>query len=241
MLPLPEYSGTRGCSCCPTNDVRFLSSIPGYVYATEGRTIYENLFVSSTATVNVGSDEVMLTQATSYPWDGDVLTTVNVASPTKFALKVRIPGWAQGRPVPSDLYAYEDASAAPAALLLNGETIDYETIGGYATIDRKWSDGDTVEIIFDMPVRTVLANDAVEEDRGKVALERGPIVYCFEEIDNGDIRDLKAPASDEKFECTFVPDLLGGICTLKTEKLTAVPYCVWDNREDDEMTVWLDR
>ena len=227
------------CSCCPTNDVRFLSSLPGYFYAVSGNTVYQNLYASSVAAVNVGGAEVTFTQTTGYPWRGEVTTVVEAASPLRFCLKVRIPHWATGSPLPGDLYTYEDASYDEPVVCVNGKPVGCTVQKGYVSIDRRWRGGDVVSVSFAMPVRKVLPNPAIEEDRGKTAFERGPLVYCFEEVDNGNIDALRAPAASD-FETVECPDLLGGVTVLRAGGLTAVPYCVWDNRGDCPMTVWLD-
>ena len=250
----PGRSEWFDCSCCPTNDVRFLSSVPAYVYATAGDTVYENLYMTSTARFNLGKVNVTLSQETSYPWEGEVKTTIGLDRKAEFTMKLRIPGWAEGRPVPGDLYSYLDPSHEDIIVTVNGVETPYENIDGYATIRRRWSDGDCIGISFPMPVREVVANDKVEADRGLVALERGPVVYCFEEVDNGKIVKAKGHDSLEDAreaeviisnEGSFVPEykaeLLGGVVTLSNGSLTAVPYCVWDNRGDGQMSVWLKR
>jgi len=240
------------CSCCPTNDCRFMSSVPGYVYATKGNAIYENLYMSNEAEIALGGKTVNLTVDTNYPWEGSVRTTVGLKKAAEFILNLRIPLWAQGQPVPSDLYTYVDASSEAPVVTVNGEQVDYEVVDGYASVSRKWNDGDVVEIELAMPVREVVANEKVEADKGLVAIERGPIVYCFEQVDNGQI--IKAKGHDNledanqaeilisktaDFTPSYNADLLGGVVTLSDGTLTAVPYCVWDNRGDGQMSVWL--
>lgn len=248
----PGRSEWFNCSCCPTNDCRFMSSIPGYVYATAGNAIYENLYMSNEAEISLGGTIVRLYVDTDYPWDGAVKTTVGLSKPASFAMKLRIPLWAQGKPVPGDLYSYLDASAEDVTVSVNGQAVDYVVVDGYATVERKWSDGDVIEINLPMPVREVVASDKVEADRGLVAIERGPIVYCFEEVDNGKV--IKAAGKDDlesakkaeilisktaDFTPSYNAGLLGGVVTLSDGNLTAVPYCVWDNRGDGQMSVWL--
>lgn len=241
-----------GCSCCPSNDVRFMSSISGYVYATSENVVYENLYVSNSADIRLGDRDVRLTQKTDYPWDGTVSTTIGLDRPTSFAMRLRLPLWAQGRPVPGDLYTYIDDSAEKISVTVNGNAVSYDIVDGYASVERKWKDGDVIEIELPMPVREVVANGKVEADRGYVAIERGPIVYCFEETDNGKVLEphpdgsaLGANAAEilisrtRPFKPSFDPGLLGGVVTLSDGQFTAVPYCVWNNRGDGQMTVWL--
>lgn len=248
----PGRSEWFDCSCCPTNDVRFMSSVPAYIYATSGDTIYENLYMSNNAVVDLDGRKVSLSQETNYPWEGEVKTSVSLEKPGRFTLNMRIPGWVNGQPVPSDLYSYTDDTAGTVVVKVNGEVIDYNVVNGYASVDRSWEDGDVVEISFPMPVREVVANEKVKDVEGLVALERGPIVFCFEEVDNGQIVKAKGGDSLEdakqaevliskngEFTAEFDEDLLGGVVTLSDGTLTAVPYCVWDNRGDGQMSVWL--
>lgn len=230
------------CSCCPTNDCRFLSSISGYVYALRGNEVFQNLYVASSATLALEDGGLTLTQEGDYPWDGRMSTTVGCPHPLDFILRLRIPLWAQGQPVPGDLYSYVDSSSDPVVISVNGEVVDYTVDGGYAVLSRCWKDGDKVEISLPMKVRLTVANAKVEADRGLVALERGPLVYCFEEADNGRVaRDgrtlLKYSGPFEARETDNVP----GVRTILTDgHLTAIPYCLWDNRGDGTMTVWLE-
>ncbi|HEX8323383.1 MAG TPA: glycoside hydrolase family 127 protein [Tepidisphaeraceae bacterium] len=256
-----------GCACCPGNITRFMASLPGYVYAHHADTAYVNLFVSGRAKVNVAGQDVELMQETHYPWQGDVKLTVNPAKAATFAVALRVPGWARGEPVPSDLYRYANADkeavaeadteavAEAVSLKVNGEPMPLTTEKGYAIIRRAWKTGDVVELSLPMPVRRVLANDKVAADRGRVAIERGPIVYCAEGVDNaGDsVRSLVLPDA-AGLTPAFKPDLLGGVTVLQgtatavkngvtqTERpLTLIPYATWANRGDHEMTVWLPR
>lgn len=174
-----------GCACCPSNICRFLPSLPGYVYAVKDRNLYVNLFLSNSATMKVGGKEVTLSQTTGYPWNGDINIRVDQNKTGVFSLKVRIPGWVKGRPVPSDLYYYDDGKRASYRISVNGQPIEADiTADGYCTISRKWKKGDVVSVHFDMEVRTVRANNKVDADRGQVSFERGPIVYCAEWPDN---------------------------------------------------------
>lgn len=175
-----------GCACCPSNICRFLPSLPGYVYAVKERSLYVNLFLANAATVEVGGRKVALTQSTNYPWDGDISIKIDRNNAGSFALKLRIPGWVKGRPVPSDLYYYSDGKRPTYTVAVNGRPQTATTTDdGYCTIERQWKRGDVVTLHFDMEVRTVKAHGSVEADRGQVAFERGPIVYCAEWPDNG--------------------------------------------------------
>ncbi len=238
------------CSCCPTNLARFIPSIPDYVYAVRKDVLYVNLFVASDATAEVAGGKVSLVQETRYPWDGRVSLRIAPSSPRAFEVRVRIPGWARERPVPSDLYRYVDASGSGYELRVNGGVVPASLSDGYAVLSRTWKAGDLVTLNLPMPVRRVVADDRVADDRGRIALERGPLVYCVEGIDNGgSIGDVVVP---DKALLTpeARPDLLGGITVLrgtaadgagKKRELTAVPYYAWSNRGPGEMAVWLTR
>ena len=177
-----------GCACCPSNICRFLPSLPGYVYAVKDRNVYVNLFLSNSASLEVAGKRVALSQQTQYPWNGDIALTVDENRAGAFALKIRIPGWVKGQPVPSDLYEYSDGKRTGYTIAVNGRRLTATDINfspdGYCTIARKWKKGDRVSIHFDMEVRTVKADNQVTADRGQVSIERGPIVYCTEWPDN---------------------------------------------------------
>ena len=179
---LESYQGaTRSawfdCACCPTNFVRFVPSIAGYIYAQKGNDLYINLFVGSETTIESARRNVKVAQATRYPWEGRVKIMIDPDAPAEFTLKIRIPGWVRNRPVPSDLYRYLDRVEPNVVIKVNGERAPFTEEEGYASFQRTWRKNDLVEIDFPMPIRRVVANESVEEDRGKVALERGPIVF----------------------------------------------------------------
>lgn len=246
-----------GCACCPSNICRFIPSLPGYVYAVKDNNVYVNLFVSNTATLKVGGKKVTLSQKTEYPWDGAIGITVDRATGHDFTLKLRIPGWVKGQVVPSDLYAYADNKRLDYTITVNGEAVE-KTVGkdGYLAINRRWKKGDRIEFHLDMQPRTVKANARVEADRGRLAIERGPIVYCAEWPDNEfDIMTLLLNR-EPKFEEVRRNDLLYGITQLKTNAqtlsydeegclqakdvtLTLIPYYAWAHRGSGKMSVWL--
>ena len=174
-----------GCACCPSNICRFLPSLPGYIYAVKDRNVYVNLFLSNSSKVSIGGKTVSLSQETNYPWNGDVKIKVDNSKAGKFGMKIRIPGWVKGQPVPSDLYSYTDASRPTYKITVNGRSVPASlTEDGYYTIYRNWKKNDVVNVHFDMDVRTVRADNKVEADRGMVSVERGPLVYCAEWRDN---------------------------------------------------------
>jgi hypothetical protein len=245
------------CACCPPNVARILSSVPGYFYAASSDKVYVNLFAQGTGKLRAGGTDVEIAQTTEYPWKGEVKIEVRPAKTAEFTLAVRIPGWALNRPVPSDLYTYPEAADGAPVLKVNGETVVITPEKGYALVSRKWQTGDIVELSLPMPVRRVAANAAVEEDRGRVAVERGPLVYCAEWPDNdGRVSNLVL-ADGTSLAPEARPELLGGVVVVKgeaealsekagkivTEKkpLVLIPYYAWANRGKGEMTVWLAR
>lgn len=184
-----------GTSCCPTNLCRLIPSMPGYIYATDPDNLYVNLYAQSTGNIDFNGHALKLIQVTEYPWDGAIALNFDEADGAEFALKLRIPGWAQGNPVPSDLYTYvNEAPAEAVTITVNGENVPVELEKGYVTISRAWNKGDKVEINLPMEVRQVKANDALAADRGKLAVERGPILYCAEFADNnGALGNISIP------------------------------------------------
>jgi hypothetical protein len=250
-----------GVACCPGNMTRFLASVPGYVYAQQGDNIYVNLYAAGTADITLEKNQhINLTQETRYPWDGKVKLTVAPDKSSKFTLKVRIPCWARNEASPSDLYKFSDPDSASPTLKLNGKNVPLTLEKGYVALQRSWRNGDVVELDLPMPVRRIAANKQVADDVGKVALQRGPLVYCVEwpDVKDGHVVNLVlsdlAPLAGE-----FRPDLLNGVETLtgKAESLryvdaqkklgkedvefTAIPYYAWANRGRGEMAVWLAR
>jgi DUF1680 family protein len=237
-------------SCCPTNLARFVPSVPDYVYAVRGRTLYVNLYVASEAGASVEGDALGLVQETGYPWDGRIELRVDPARPGPLELRLRIPGWARERPVPSELYRHVDGPAPAFSVAVNGKPWAARLDGGYAVVDRSFAKGDVVTLELPMPVRRVAADERVTEDRGKVALERGPLVYGVEAVDNGgSALELTVP-DDARFEVDERPELLGGVRVLRaavrdargvSRTVTAIPYYAWSHRGPGEMAVWLKR
>jgi DUF1680 family protein len=249
-----------GVACCPGNVTRFMPSVPGYVYAYDDDTIYVNLFAAGKATVEMGGERaVTLTQETRYPWDGAIRMTVEPGASRDFAINVRIPGWTRDEPVPSNLYRFLDEIDEPVTLSVNGETVPIELQNGYVELRRTWHPGDVISLNLPMPVRRVVAHEEVEADRGRVALQRGPIVYAAEWPDNpgGRVRNLVL-ADNKLLHSEFRGNLLRGVqvitsratalafnadgnITRTEQELTAIPYFAWANRGPGEMAVWLAR
>ena len=248
-----------GCACCPPNVLRTLASLGDYVYAVQNDKLFVNLYAQGEATATVAGNKVKLEQTTSYPWDGAVKLRVTPEKPGKFSLCLRIPGWAEGKPLPSDLYTYDDATPATWTLSVNGKSLSVEAGSGFATINREWKSGDEVTLDLPMPVHRVAGNPKIAATKNQVALERGPIVYAFEGVDNdGSVFDAVLPAS-AKITPEHRKDFLGGVTVLKiagaeraarqrsdkletkSASLLAIPYAVWANRGLTPMAVWLAR
>jgi DUF1680 family protein len=251
-----ERSGWFECSCCPTNVCRLLPSVPGYMYAQKDDKVFVNLFASSNASLMVMNKPVEIFQQNNYPWEGDLKFTVAPKSSMAFSLMVRIPGWAQNIAIPSDLYSFENSTDKKVTITINGAAVDYTVENGYAVLNRTWKKADMVEVNLPMDVHRVMATDKLKEDVGKVALQRGPVIFCAEWKDNnGRASNIVLPAGIN-FSSEFKPDMLNGITVLKTDATAvitdekenkvnsvkqpfiAIPYYAWANRGKGEMTVW---
>ena len=248
-------SGWFPCSCCPTNVVRLMPSIPGYVYAQKDNNIFVNLFISSHTSLSVDNKKVEVIQQNNYPWDGSLVFRINPTSPVAFNLLVRIPGWAQNDAIPSDLYSFAKSSNSPVVIKINHRVIQYNLQNGYAVLARKWNKGDLVEVNLPMDVREVVANKNIKDDIGKTALQRGPLIYCAEWPDNfGKTSNIILPR-ETVFRSVYEPGLLNGVMTIKTEvpavkiiqensittasqQFTAIPYYSWAHRGKGEMMIW---
>jgi hypothetical protein len=244
-----------GCACCPSNAARFIPSLPQYVYAVKDKNLYVNLFMGNTADVKVNGNKVTLEQVTNYPWDGDITMNLKKAS-GKWNLMIRIPGWVRGQVVPSDLYTYSDGKRLGYTVKVNGKAVESTLQDGYFVINRSWKKGDKVSVHFDMEPRTVRANGKVAADKGRVAIERGPLVYCAEFPDN-DCDVLNVLCNQEpKFTIgsktvadtevqTLVTDAqtlnfdANGKLVAKDVTLTLIPYYAWNHRGPGNMTVWI--
>ncbi len=218
-----------GVACCPGNISRFLPSVPGYVYATRDDVLYVNMFVAGEAKIEMAGRAVGITQETRYPWDGTVRLTIDPGRKGRFALHIRVPGWARNRPVPTDLYSYADGAAGGetgVALRVNGRAVALDMDKGFARIRRTWKRGDTVEAVLPMAARRVVAHPAVKDDAGFVAVERGPLVYCAEAPDNGGRALGIVLPEGAGLEAEHRPDKLGGITVLAGQALAAEPAAV---------------
>jgi hypothetical protein len=243
------------CACCPSNLSRFIPSLPGYLYATRDNSIYVNLFVQSEADIELGEQTVHLRQTTDYPWEGIIVIDVEPERPDSFAIHVRIPGWARNKPIPGDLYSYMEPSDETITLAVNGEEWPLELEKGFVRIERPWEKGDQIELILPMHVRRVVSHPNVVANMGKLALERGPLVYCIEWPDHGGyVSNVILPA-DAELDLERRDDLADGVTVFKgkavslheTEprrreiELTAIPYYAWAYRGNGEMAVWISK
>ena len=244
-----------GCACCPSNVSRFIPSLPGYVYAVKNDQVYVNLYLSNKAELKVDKKKILLEQETGYPWNGDIRLKITQGN-QDFTMKLRIPGWVRGNVLPSDLYSYADNQKPAYQVSVNGQTVESDVNDGYLSIARKWKKGDVVEVHFDMIPRIVKANPKVEADHGRVAVERGPIVYCAEWPDNRFNVHSILLNQHPQFKVTVKPELLYGIRQITTDaqalsydkagklvtkdvELTLIPYYAWAHRGEGDMEVWL--
>ncbi|GAB4000139.1 glycoside hydrolase family 127 protein [Spirosoma daeguense] len=246
-----------GTACCPSNIARLVASLGDYVYGRSENGVWVNLFVASNTTFKFGKTDVPLQLDTNYPWDGNVKISVNPAKKVAYALHVRLPGWADNIPVPGKLYEFTNSSNAKIEVLLNGKPATYQVEKGYAVIDRTWQKGDVVEVKLPMDVRQVAARKEVKADQDRIALQRGPLVYCVEGVDNADkVWNLLVPAQpsfetkqhqvlDEpvvaiQANLSVVEAAADGLSIqTKPQTITAIPYYTWANRGKSTMQVWL--
>ena len=244
-----------GCACCPSNISRFIPSLPGYVFAVRDRDLFVNLFMDNQAQITINNRPMVIEQSTNYPWDGDIALNVTKGS-GEFAMNLRIPGWVQNSVLPSGLYSYADNANPTYSVKVNGEEVTGDLRNGYLVIDRKWKKGDKVTMHFDMPARIVKAHENVADDRGRIAVERGPLVYCAEWCDNDfNVHNILVPRKPE-LSMVERPDLLTGMKQLtlpvqtlgynadgriftEEKTLTLIPYYAWAHRGEGDMTVWL--
>jgi len=256
----PDMEATRSgwfpCSCCPTNVVRLIPSVPGYMYAQKDNDVYVNLFINGNTTLNVNNKQVQIVQQNNYPWDGDLKFNITPKAATTFNLLVRIPGWARNEANPSDLYQFANASDKKVEIKINGQPAEYTMQNGYAALNKTWKKGDVVEVNLPMEVRRVVANENVKDDIGKVALQRGPVIYCAEWVDNnGKAANIIIP-NNATFTTEFKNDLLNGVEVIKSnvpavvvsndgnhistvnQSFTAIPYYAWAHRGKGEMMIW---
>ena len=258
-VPYKEPSATRKewfpCACCPPNLARFLPQVPGFMYATKGDEIFINLFIESEGRIDLAGNTILITQHTKYPWDGTVVISVEMDRPEVFSVNVRIPGWAREMPVPGDLYRFLRPSDQSATLMVNGKSVPVELRRGYVELRRKWQGGDKIGLKLPMPIRRLVSHSNVEGNKGKVALQRGPVVYCAEGIDNNRRTLFIVLQDNDQLKAVFKDGFLGGCTVIETcatglypdgravkqrkQRFMSIPYCLWSNRGEGEMAVWL--
>lgn len=227
------------CSCCPTNLIRFLPRVPEFIYATREDTLFVNLYIASNASAELKNSELDIDMKADYPWSGKVSLEVKSSNSNPVSLKLRIPGWARNQVLPGDLYQYATSLNKTPGIETSNPDIEVKTDGNYFILTGNWQDAATVNIDFPMEVRKVRANDKVEEDRNKTALERGPLVYAIEEVDNRDFDEIKMGKQDS-YTVEMRENLLGGVNVIHTDSFIAVPYYSWSNRGIGKMKVWID-
>jgi DUF1680 family protein len=249
-------SGWFTCSCCPTNIARLMPSIPGYMYAQKDDDVYVNLFISGKASLTIHNKPLQIIQQNNYPWEGGLAFTINPTGTQAFNLMVRIPGWARNEAIPGGLYTFQTPSASKVTITINGQQVDYTLKNGYAVLNRSWKKGDAVVVTLPMEVRRVVADSHIKDDIGKVALQRGPLMYCAEWVDNnGRAANIIMP-SGATFTVSHDNSMLNGITVLQasvpvvnvdtvnnvistaTQTLKAIPYYAWANRGEGEMMLW---
>ena len=242
----PRRQKWFACACCPPNLARMMTSLGEYIYTTEGNTVYQNLFIGSDMKTEVNGKEITLHVTTSYPWEETVSVRVESMEDAAFEYAFRVPGWCRGMTVKK-----------------NGMEVSYHAENGYGYLEDPVKNGDEITLIFEMPVTFVKANPKVRQDIGKTAVMKGPVVYCLEEDDNGEELQMIHLAGKKDIHEEFVPDLLGGIVRItmtaeeeygpaddglyydcsqvrrRERKLTFIPYYAWANRNEGEMTVWV--
>lgn len=244
-----------GTACCPTNIARLIPQVSGLMYAHDQEILYVNLYAGSSTTIPLESGNISIKQKTNYPFDEDIIISVDPETEQQFTLKVRVPGWARGKFVPGDLYHYQNKNSLKWHIKINGKQMDLPLDKGYASINRKWNAGDKVTLHLPMPVRFNTAIDSVKANAGRVAFTRGPLVYCAEGTDN--------KKSVQQYSLLQIPDdseiqleninegILKGIVAVtvplnvtdsngdKQENLKLIPYYAWNNRGEESMIVWL--
>jgi DUF1680 family protein len=248
-----------GTACCPANIARLVSSLGDYIYNKSNESVWINLLISSQTKVTMGKTPVAIEQKSNYPWDGDVTVSVNPEKKSKFNVMLRLPGWATGETVPGDLYHFVKKSNATISIKVNGKDFPYTTDKGYAMITRDWKKGDVISLSLPMEVKEIVSKETIKADEGRIALQRGPLVYCVEGADNdGQAWNFVVP-ENTPYSSQYNSSLLNGVVTIQanvpavtigndgvsistqTKTITAIPYYSWCNRGSNPMQVWFPR
>jgi len=246
-----------GTACCPSNISRLVASVGDYIYAKSEDAIWVNLFIGSKTKFQMGNVEVPVEMTTNYPLDGVINLTLNPDQKTRFVLKMRLPGWAKDEPVPGGLYLFDGKSKEVFTLLLNGKPVPYTEENGYLKIGREWEKGDKIQYSLPMEVRKLVSREEVKANADRIAIQRGPLVYCVEGADNNgkvwnilipenaDFKVIEFKVLDEKVMAVQADMTVmsgsedGKNLRSETKKITAIPYYTWANRGQNEMQVWL--
>jgi len=246
-----------GTACCPANIARLVASLGNYIYASSAKGIWVNLFVGSNTVIPIEKEKVSIKMETGYPWDGKIILSVDPQKKASFGLHLRIPGWAKGNAVPGDLYTFRQPGNETPVLIINDKKVEYTNDNGYAVVERVWKKGDKVIWDIPMPIKTLAAKDQLKQDKDRLALQRGPLVYCVEGADNdGKSWNILFPEKTEVSSIAYkvldepvialqaaVPVIVtaadGFSLETITKKITAIPYYTWCNRGSNQMQVWL--
>lgn len=232
------------CSCCPTNMVRFLPSIPGFIYAVKKDSVYVNLFVSNNAHVFIDGEKIGLTQQADNPWNGKMRISISPEKEKSFTVKLRIPGWARDKAIHGDLYSYVDGNGGKIVVRVNGKEEQITMNSGYAEISRVWRQGDNVELVVPMVIHQVAAHAKAKDDSSKVAFEYGPFVYCAEEVDNKQISNIAVSNGLDiiaEKKTVSSENVLALKSKVQGKQFTLIPYYLWSNRGAGKMKVWFPR
>lgn len=253
-----ERQAWFGCACCPSNVARFVPAIPGYIYGVTDKELYVSLYISNDADLALGKNKVKVAQKANSPWDGNVEMSVDPEKPGAFTVLMRIPGWARNEAIPGGLYKFGEENSERYTISVNGEAVDPELVNGYAAIKRKWKKGDRISLELPMPVRSVVADERIKDDAGKIAVQSGPVMYCAEWPDNAEGRILNLVIDREAgFSTEYNSGLLNGtrvitasgyqtrktldgkLETMEKQPVKLIPYALWNNRGPGQMMVWL--
>jgi DUF1680 family protein len=240
---LPTRQQWFDCSCCPTNIIRFIPSIPGLIYATKNDTLFVNLYISNNANVAINDNKIAVSQTTGYPWNGNIKISIKPEKESSFTLKLRIPGWAQNQVLPGDLYRYKNTESEKVDLMVNGEKSEQPIKEGYITLTQNWKIDNNIELRIPMKIQQVIANEKVVADKNLVAFEYGPFVYCAEEADNKAIdkifftKNTDLSIQNKRIHSDLVNAIIGKTSTYN-EPVQLIPYYIWANREVGKMKVW---
>jgi hypothetical protein len=253
-----ERSEWFGCACCPSNISRFIPSMPNYIYARKGTDLFVNLFVSGSTIFETPKGNIKLMQESNMPWNGHIVFTLHPEKPAKANVHIRIPGWAAENPVPGNLYEFLNDPSALPLFKINGTEVSPKIENGYAVLSEKWEANDKIEVVFPWEIRRIKAHPNIEDNRDKMALQLGPLVYCTEwaDYENPYIFDLFLSEND-KLSYGFMPEKLGGMNVISghasvlrkgegpdkgeiyPRKFTAIPYFAWAHRGKGQMMVWI--